>query len=62
MNNYIHHILCSCLTEPFDLTNTARSVYDGDVFERIKAVFQASYNSLKKTCNIDSIFHLDEKD
>jgi hypothetical protein len=62
INNYICHILCSYLTEPFDLTNTARSVYDHDVFERVKAVFQTSYNSLKKTRNIESIFHLHKKD
>jgi hypothetical protein len=62
INKYIHHILCSYLTEPFDLTNTARSVYNRDVFERVKAVFQASYSSLKKTRNIESIFHLDKKD
>jgi len=54
--------LCFYVTEPFDLTNTARSVYDRNVFERVKAVFQASYNSLKKTRNIESIFHFDEKD
>lgn len=62
INNNIHHIICSYLTEPFDLTNTARSVYDRDVFERIKAVFQASYISLKKTRDIESIFLLDDKD
>jgi ABC-type dipeptide/oligopeptide/nickel transport system ATPase subunit len=61
-NNDGHHIMCSYVTEPFDLTNTARSVYDRTVFERVKAVFQASYNSLKKTRNIESIFHVDEKD
>jgi hypothetical protein len=37
-------------------------VYDRNVFERVKAVFQASYISLKKTRNIESIFHFDEKD
>jgi len=54
--------MCFYVTEPFDLTNTARSVYDRSVFERVKAVFQASYNNLKKTRNIESIFHFDEKD
>jgi poly(A) RNA polymerase GLD2 len=49
------------IEEPFDLTNTARSLYDRDVFESVKAVFQTSYNSLKKTRNIESIFHLDKK-
>lgn len=57
-----NHIMCFYVTEPFDLTNTARSVYDRNVFERVKVVFQASYNSLKKTRNIESIFHFDEKD
>ncbi|XP_066994458.1 poly(A) RNA polymerase gld-2 homolog A [Anabrus simplex] len=51
-----------CIEEPFDLTNTARSVYDRDVFEKVKAVFLASYNNLKKTRDISSIFCLDEKD
>ncbi|PSN42330.1 hypothetical protein C0J52_20133 [Blattella germanica] len=51
-----------CIEEPFDLTNTARSVYDRDVFERVKAVFQTSYNNLKKSRDVESIFHLDEKD
>ncbi|XP_049792131.1 poly(A) RNA polymerase gld-2 homolog A-like isoform X2 [Schistocerca nitens] len=45
-----------CIEEPFDLTNTARSVYDRDVFEKVKQVFQDSYEKLKKTRDIVSIF------
>nr|CAD7414229.1 unnamed protein product [Timema cristinae] len=51
-----------CAQEPFDLTNTARSVYDRDVFESVKEVFMNSYNQLKKTKDIESIFRLDDKD
>ncbi|XP_020712232.2 poly(A) RNA polymerase gld-2 homolog A-like isoform X2 [Athalia rosae] len=45
-----------CIEEPFDLTNTARSVYDPDVFERIKQVFRRSYYTLKKNYDLSSIF------
>ncbi|KAK3878022.1 hypothetical protein Pcinc_017319 [Petrolisthes cinctipes] len=38
-----------CIEEPFDLTNTARSVYDEAVFEHVKKVF------------VDSFKHIDEK-
>nr|CAD7452098.1 unnamed protein product [Timema tahoe] len=51
-----------CIEEPFDLTNTARSVYDRDVFESVKEVFMNSYNQLKKTKDIERIFRLDDKD
>ncbi|KAJ9575960.1 hypothetical protein L9F63_007187 [Diploptera punctata] len=52
-----------CIEEPFDLTNTARSVYDPDVFERVKEVFETSYNNLKKSrSNVESIFRLNDKD
>lgn len=33
-------------TEPFDLTNTARSVYDPETFEKIVATFRDSYARL----------------
>ncbi|XP_046750414.1 poly(A) RNA polymerase gld-2 homolog A-like isoform X2 [Diprion similis] len=46
-----------CIEEPFDLTNTARSVYDPDVFERIKRVFKKSYLMLKKNNDLSSIFN-----
>lgn len=37
-----------CIEEPFDLTNTARSVYDEAVFERVKKVFVDSYKILNE--------------
>ncbi|XP_063235132.1 poly(A) RNA polymerase gld-2 homolog A-like [Bacillus rossius redtenbacheri] len=51
-----------CIEEPFDLTNTARSVYDRDVFEKVKHVFVKSFNHLKKTKKLESIFRLDAID
>ncbi|XP_015599027.1 poly(A) RNA polymerase gld-2 homolog A isoform X3 [Cephus cinctus] len=45
-----------CIEEPFDLTNTARSVYDPDVFSRIKRVFARSYQKLKESQDLASIF------
>lgn len=45
-----------CIEEPFDLTNTARSVYDGDIFERIKEVFVKSMKTLKETKDLNSLF------
>ncbi|KAM3960422.1 poly(A) RNA polymerase gld-2 homolog A [Aphomia sociella] len=35
-----------CVEEPFDLTNTARSVYDPETFEKIVATFRESYKRL----------------
>ncbi|KAJ0174933.1 hypothetical protein K1T71_009074 [Dendrolimus kikuchii] len=35
-----------CVEEPFDLTNTARSVYDPDTFEKIVRTFRESYKRL----------------
>ncbi|CAK1541980.1 unnamed protein product [Leptosia nina] len=32
-----------CVEEPFDLTNTARSVYDPEMFEKIVTAFRQSY-------------------
>lgn len=42
--------------EPFDLTNTARSVYDYETFERVKAVFVASWRILQETLDLSSVF------
>lgn len=42
--------------EPFDLTNTARSVYDTDVFEKIKKIFCVTYQRLKKSRDLNCIF------
>ncbi|RVE40983.1 hypothetical protein evm_014366 [Chilo suppressalis] len=35
-----------CVEEPFDLTNTARSVYDPETFERIVNTFRESHARL----------------
>ncbi|CAF2495749.1 unnamed protein product [Rotaria sp. Silwood2] len=43
------------IEEPFDLTNTARSVYDDDEFERIVRVFRRSYYTIDKTRSFSSI-------
>ncbi|XP_034945506.1 poly(A) RNA polymerase GLD2-like [Chelonus insularis] len=56
LKNNPHQWKFLCIEEPFDLTNTARSVYDYHVFLRIKAVFFRSYETLKKTNNLASIF------
>uniref|UniRef100_A0A6P4ECC4 Poly(A) RNA polymerase gld-2 homolog A n=1 Tax=Drosophila rhopaloa TaxID=1041015 RepID=A0A6P4ECC4_DRORH len=54
--NDIHQWNELCIEEPFDQTNTARSVYDSDTFERIRAIFMASYRRLETTRNLNSIF------
>lgn len=45
-----------CIEEPFDLTNTAHSVYDPEAFEKIKAAFRLSHQTLQETLSLDSIF------
>ena len=42
--------------EPFELTNTARSTHDSVVFEKVKMVFQASAEILKKSEQLDELF------
>ncbi|XP_070072975.1 poly(A) RNA polymerase gld-2 homolog A isoform X2 [Drosophila takahashii] len=54
--NDIHQWNELCIEEPFDQTNTARSVYDSDTFERIRAIFMASCRRLESTRNLNSIF------
>ncbi|XP_034138884.1 poly(A) RNA polymerase gld-2 homolog B isoform X4 [Drosophila guanche] len=44
------------IEEPFDLSNTARSVYDGATFERIKTTFVASARALEHSLDISSVF------
>ncbi|XP_055909668.1 putative uncharacterized protein DDB_G0289263 [Eupeodes corollae] len=56
LKNDIHQWKELCIEEPFDLTNTARSVYDYDTFERVKLVFITSYRVLQETLDINSIF------
>jgi hypothetical protein len=43
------------VVEPFDLSNTARSVYDHDEFERIIRVFRRSYFTIEKSKSFSSI-------
>jgi poly(A) RNA polymerase GLD2 len=43
------------IEEPFDFTNTARSVYDDDEFERIVRVFRRSYFTIEKSKSFSSI-------
>lgn len=47
-----------CIEEPFDLTNTARSVYDVETFDRIKDVFVTSFHRLKETMNLNALFEM----
>jgi hypothetical protein len=42
--------------EPFELTNTARSVYDYYVFQRILRIFKKSHQILMKTKNLEDLF------
>ena len=51
-----NHWLTLCIEEPFDLTNTARSVYDSDIFTKIHEVFFQSWLRLKETRSLDSLF------
>jgi len=46
---------CLRIEEPFERSNTARSVYDQHVFWRVLRVFKASFNVLHKTRDLDSI-------
>lgn len=54
--NDTHQWKVLCIEEPFDLTNTARSVYDYEVFERVKATFLTSWQLLSKSNRLDSVF------
>ncbi|XP_048253385.1 poly(A) RNA polymerase gld-2 homolog A-like [Haliotis rufescens] len=46
---------CLCIEEPFDRSNTARSVYDEFTFQRVQRVFRNSFFRLRKTNDIESI-------
>jgi hypothetical protein len=52
----IYKIQNSNFSEPFDLTNTARSVYDEEIFERIKQVFYTSWCCMRETLDLNSVF------
>lgn len=47
-----------CIEEPFDLTNTARCVYDVNTFEHIKSIFRGSYEMLVQTKDLSTIVPL----
>ncbi|KAL8604442.1 hypothetical protein ACOMHN_042271 [Nucella lapillus] len=47
---------CLCVEEPFDLSNTARSVFDYNIFERVRTVFRRSAEELKKEEDTSAIF------
>jgi hypothetical protein len=57
LKNDPNHWQTLCIEEPFDLTNTARSAYDGEVFRKIKDVFFGSWYRLKETRNLETVFH-----
>lgn len=44
-----------CIEEPFDRTNTARSVWDEQSFSQILNVFRYSHYKLEKSKNLNSI-------
>lgn len=56
LKNDPHQWKYLCIEEPFDLTNTARSVYDPDVFARIKQEFVTASQVLKASRDLLSIF------
>lgn len=43
------------LSEPFEKSNTARSVFDRFVFMRVLRVFKVSYEVLEKGRDVDEI-------
>ena len=48
-------IFVGLFPEPFNLTNTARAVYDANIYNRILRVFRESYKQLRKTGDLQSI-------
>ncbi|KAK3927819.1 Poly(A) RNA polymerase gld-2-like protein A [Frankliniella fusca] len=49
-----------CIEEPFDLTNTAHSVYDPEVFEKIKSTFRTSFEILNDSRSLERVFSASE--
>lgn len=54
-DNAFGHWRYLCIEEPFNRTNTARSVYDEFTFERILGVFRVSHYTLRRYPFLDSI-------
>lgn len=59
LKNDPHQWKFLCIEEPFDLTNTARSVYDPDKFDHIRSVILRTAQSLMKTKKFESMFNLE---
>ncbi|XP_039298445.1 poly(A) RNA polymerase gld-2 homolog A [Nilaparvata lugens] len=57
--NEPHHWKYLCIEEPFDLTNTARSVNNPESFDKIRNVIHQTSLALNATGTLDSIFRLD---
>lgn len=55
LKNDPHQWKFLCIEEPFDLSNTARSVYDPIQFRRIRNVFNKSYKTLVRERSLASI-------
>ncbi|CAH2049002.1 unnamed protein product, partial [Iphiclides podalirius] len=49
---HAHQWKLLCVEEPFDLSNTARSVYDPETFERIVRTFRQSHERLAATLRL----------
>lgn len=49
-------IYINAIIEPFDLTNTARSVYDPDIFSKIIFILNITYTRLKRRYSLNDIF------
>lgn len=49
-------LFLNLLTEPFDLSNTARSCCDEKIFERIKKIFYESWHLLSETKDLEKLF------
>ena len=56
LKNDPNHWQTLCIEEPFDLTNTARSAYDYEIFVKVKEVFFQSWHRLKESRSLDSVF------
>ncbi|GFR03716.1 poly(A) RNA polymerase gld-2 homolog A [Trichonephila clavata] len=53
--NKVAHWKFLCIEEPFDLTNTARAVFNPEVFEHIQHAFRTSCNRIIKVSKLNSI-------